>query len=367
MSETTEIRISETLHIETPPETPPEPRPLSRRDEQMIAIAARREEAINRELAHGVLMEDEAREAGGGQPIEREAPAPEEPPEAPEPPPFAAAPTVPAAPAQPALREVNLGGQSYYVSETEHNRLAALGAITQTALSQQPREAPAQAAPVHTVPPSPAAMDPEAAKGIFRRMTYGNEEDGAAALQDLANMMAQRSGPQVDPRQLVAFATQQAIQQIELKNNLQTVLGEYPDIFGPTDRRVSDPAEIKHFKRLSQQSALILDDIRREDAMVGRQRTDLELYREALSQTRATFVRPTSPAPSAVPPQAAPQAAAVAPSQERLDRKRAAPRQPSAVSRVASSGEEPRQFPTKSEVVAQMARARGQQTPVSTR
>ena len=72
MSGFTEIDVPETLRIEaeaatSQPDTPDDdaPRPLSKRELDMAAIAERRKEAIERELSFGVTMEDEARAAGG--------------------------------------------------------------------------------------------------------------------------------------------------------------------------------------------------------------------------------------------------------------------------------------------------------------
>ncbi len=380
MSDFTEILIPETMHIETEEQTPPVPeneqRPLSKREEQMAAIAENRRLAIEREQAYGVVMENEARAAGGGAPVP-ETPEPravaDEPPaqhtpatvtgaESPQPP--ASGPAT--ADIQQRRHIVNVGGQQFVVNDAELAHLASLGATTQIALNQQPREqlpAPPAPEPRRVAP----AIDPELTRNVVRRINYGNEEEAATALTDFAGHLAQQFQQQpVDPRQLVEQAKAEMRQETMVQNNLLTIGREFPEVFGPLDKPVTDPQEAARYRRASQLAALALDDIRRRDFMLGVQRSDLEVYREAANEVRATIggARPASQSGQETATPAAIQAAVPAAHSERLTRKRAAPSLPSAVSRVAPDGDAtPRQL-TKSEIVAWMAQKRHQQSPV---
>jgi hypothetical protein len=383
VSETTELLIPETMHIDTPVEEPPARSPdapphLSKREEQMIAIAERRREAIERELAYGVTMENEARATGGGDPVPDEdadtsagADVP------PSPPPAAtatgaSAPAPPAsgpAPAEPETRRhvVNVGGQQFVVNDQELAHLASLGATTQIALNQHQQaqyrapESVQQSAPQ----PSPArTIDPELTRNVVRRINYGNEDEAAAALLEFAQQIAP-APQQIDLRGWTEQAKAEWRAEQALQHNLMTVGREYEDVFGPMDRPVSDPAEQRRYQRAAQLAALALHDIRTRDYALGRARSDLEVYREAAAEVRATIgSRQPLQSGQEIAPQAALQAAVPASQSERLTRKRAAPSLPSAVSRVASGGDAPSRAPTGSEIVAQMARQRNQQTPV---
>ena len=381
MSETTELLIPETMHIDTPVEesparSPDAPPHLSKREEQMIAIAERRREAIERELAYGVTMENEARATGGGEPVPDEdadtsagADVP------PSPPPAATAtgaspPSPPAsgpAPAEPETRRhvVNVGGQQFVVNDQELAHLASLGATTQIALNQH-QQAQYRAPETHPqpAPPSARTIDPELTRNVVRRINYGNEDEAAAALAEFAQQIAP-APQQIDLRGWTEQTKAEWRAEQALQHNLMTVGREYEDVFGPMDRPVSDPAEQRRYQRAAQLAALALHDIRTRDYALGRARSDLEVYREAAAEVRATIgSRQPLQSGQEIAPQAALQAAVPASQSERLTRKRAAPSLPSAVSRVASGGDAPSRAPTGSEIVAQMARQRNQQTPV---
>lgn len=372
----TELEIPQTMHIDTSAETETAPevenRELSPRERQMAEIAARREEAINRELAHGVTMENEARLAGGGEVIE---PDPEDAPD-PEPQPAMAAPpagppashAAPQPAPEPTLRRVTVGGQQFNVTDAQYEHLASIGAIASLAMQQQaPQPQPAQ--PVHAQAPAPEPTTDRAKLAeTWRKMSYGSEEDGIAALQDLIATV--RPAQQVDPQQVAHQATQQTLHHIQTQNNLMTVAREYADIFGPSDRQHT-PEESQVFATRGRLAAIELHEIRQRDMMLGNNRSDLEVYREAAQRVRAAIgggAQQPQPATQASATQPAVQAApkaAVSVDAERLERKRAAPRTPQAVGRTAGAaqamGARP---PTASETVAWMAKTRGQQTPV---
>lgn len=379
MSGFTEIDIPETLHI-TEPETPVDPpsddapREKSPREQIMEVIAERRREAIEREQAYGVVMEDAARAAGGGEPIDRDVPPSDDGAGAPDlskPEPMGAelqqpAPVSAPAPSSAERRHlIQVGGQQFNVSDAELTHLAQMGAVATVAMQQQGQQPPPQRAE-HTPPPPVQPHAPDRAKmaETWRKMSFGSEEEGVAALSELVQSITPQQ-PQLDPHAIAHYASQHTRAQMTLESNLATLGREFADIFGPTDRAWT-PDEVEIYETRAQAAALKLDKIRRRDALTGAQRSDLDVYREAATMIRASLggspqsgsQQTTTPASQAVLRPVA------ATSSDRLERKRAAPRQPTAVSRAAMSGEtaQPR-APTGSEIVAQLARGRNQQSP----
>lgn len=359
MAESTELDVPQTMHIEGEPESAPlasepeEKRTLSPREEAMARITAHHEERRRAEIAEDAVRMGIRPEAEG-------APEPESAPE-----PEAAAapvtatpePALPSEPETPKRHRVEVGGATFDVDDGQLMELARMGAVANQALAQYQRnpQAPQQqvqptsqpAAP----PPAPATptLDDETARSLVRRITYGDEAEGGKALQEAINLaLAQRPPqPAIDPNRVVQVAVQQATQQIELRNNLNTIGQEYPEIF-------NDPT-------LSQLAALKLHEIRQRDTALRVQKPDLELYREACNMVRGA-IAPREPQPQSGAeraPTATQAAPAPQPMAERLERKRAAPRNPSAVDRRAPAAETPRP-PTGSEIVDAMRKARGQ-------
>lgn len=389
MSGFTEIDVPETLRIETEattaPDTPDDdaPRPLSKRELDMAAIAERRKEAIERELSFGVTMEDEARAAGGGEPHDRdESPRPiEDIPDASShtaPSPSTTSPTPTADQTyEPRRHTINVGGQVFHVTDAELQHLASVGAVATVAMQQQqhaqqpqpsapPRHVEVAPTPASHETMEPARVDRTKLAETWRKMSFGTEEDGVAALQELISTVAAPRAP--DPSQIAQQVHHQLRQEQQLESTLIRVGRDYQDVFGPMDRTWT-PEEASVFTMRGQAAALALDSIRRRDAMMGVQRADEAAYREAADMVRRSLLpgqQPQDAARQQTPAQAAPPS--VAPQGERIERKRAAPRQPSAVGRTAGSGGETQQSraPTPSEVVAWMAQRRNQQSPVRT-
>lgn len=164
-------------------------------------------------------------------------------------------------------------------------------------------------------------------------------------------VMAQQ--PQLDPRAVVQYATQQAVQQIrqenELQGNLYAIGQEYPEIFND--------------QSLAQLAALKLHGIRQRDRVSGVQKHDLVAYREACDEVRAMFgTSPAAAQPSAQPgqPDGSTQPVQAAQAPTRFEAKRAAPSSPRPAQRVAPGGDQAQRFPTASEIVAKMKLSRGQ-------
>src|SRR5579872_2320078 len=139
MSETTELHLPDTLHIEGDVLEPQHEgeRKLTPREQMMARIAAHAEEERGKEIAQGSVYDAEARERGEALPPAMfEQDEPEELESAPEAPPVPAAPpaapesvAVPAAPPAPQLHTVDLGnGQYTQVTEAQFAQLARMGA-----------------------------------------------------------------------------------------------------------------------------------------------------------------------------------------------------------------------------------------------
>lgn len=367
--------------------TPPEP---SARDLQMRAIIESRERKIAQELAYGETLQDEAHDVATGVQVgtaaaAREAgraaagalddqpkpvgtaPAPTatlpatEPAQQPQ-------PTTPGTPVVSQRRLRTINGQQFAFTDEEWDQLAQTGAIAtiqhnqrlqqQSQQPQQPQPQPQPQQPAPQPVQAPPAFDDAAALELVRRLSYGHENEAASALRTVYerardDAVAQLRGQQqqYNPDQLADAIEHRVMQRTLLQNNLLTLGNEYPDIF--------------HDVTLSQLAALKLHDVRGEDAVLNRQRTELELYREACNRVRAVLGPQTGTAltqPQSAP-QPAPQAAApqqqMATSATRVTRKREAPSQPRSVNQTAPIEDNEKRM-TSSEIVQSYRKARGQ-------
>jgi len=247
-----------------------------------------------------------------------------------------------------------VGGQQFSVTDEEMRQLAEMGAVANIAIRQhgtqeQPAPQSQQVAPVQQPQrQAPAGLDPEMARQLHHKLTYGSEQDGIQALQEMYAAAAQAAQPQqqIDPQRIAHAATNAALQQIQLQSNLNTIATEFPNVFAD--------------EGASQLAALKLHKIRQRDQLLGVQKPDLEAYREAC---RAVLedARRLAGGPALQPGQGAESAAVqAAPFADRDARKRAAPRTPTAASRKAAMGAETQRPPTGSDIVDQMRKARFQ-------
>jgi len=406
--ETTELRVPEVMHIESvtgnapaappasiptpepkagvePPaagDTPPEPPQRTQRELAMEQIALNRRKAIEKELNYGEVMADDARRDAGMEPLvhaKRSQPAVYDDPDMVQPPAAVEVPVQPspispqATPQSPQAQVpdqiVTVGGQQFRVTPEQMAQLASLGALTINALQQQQRQPQQQnQQPTPNVQPqqrqqqpSPRqaspVLTPEESKALATRIQYGNENESAKALEDMTALIANRiaaANPQVDPRAVVAYATQQAVQQIRQENalnaNLNQIGNEYPEIFSNNS--------------MAQLAALKLHGIRQRDALLGVQQPDLAAYREACEEVRRDLGTPPPAPPQSQPTQIQgnpPPAQAGQPVQSRFEAKRAAPRSPIPAQRVAAADDQTPRAPSPSEIVAAMRRRRGQE------
>jgi hypothetical protein len=343
MSETTELELPETMHIETEADAPPENRQLSPRELAMQAIAKRHQEAREAELRQSDVYDQEARAAGLGLPEDE-----------PEPPPVAVEPVaqepvggtpapatqdapVPAPAAALTLRTVDIDGQQWAVSEEQYQQLARMGLLAQRALATYQPE------PVAPEPVKPI-VDPERVREAAKRIQYGNEDEAAAALTELITDVAARmpATPSIDPNAIVQRATTAAMQQAQLARDTDTIRQEYADIFENPQRTLL--------------ARMNVEAIRARNAQTGRFQPEIEIYREAGNMVRDAMGQPR---PGSDVSQPALQAATVAPRTEVIERKRAAPRMTQAIDRRAPQPEMPRP-PSGSEIVERMRAQRGQ-------
>lgn len=342
MSDTTEIELPETMHVEGEL-LPDENRKLSPREQVMQDISRRAEEARQREMQQASIYDQDARAAGLALPEDEQDPPPgaveqvaQEP--APAPAQDAPAPVPAAAPVAPALRVVEMDGQTVAVTEEQYQQLARLGMVAQAALSRYQPE------PVASAPAQPI-VDPERVRDVAKRLQYGNEDEAAAALTQFVTDVVSRvpQGPAIDPNAIIQRATQaavqQATQQAQLQRDTETIRQEFADIFENEQRTLL--------------ARMNVEAIRARNAAQGRYQPDIEIYREAGNMVRGAMGRPR---PGNDAPSPAIQAA---PRTEVLERKRSAPRMTQAIDRRAPSPE-PQRPPSGSEIVERMRAQRGQ-------
>lgn len=399
-SNTTDIQPHQTLHIQSGPEhtsTPivndaPAPaapendhdesqREPSPRDAAMADIYARRNAQIEKEL--GINAEISA----GSPPNPNDEPAPQVDP-APAAPVHAPA-QQPAAQQQPqGLPEqvpVNIGGQVVSIPRDDFLRLAQTGLQAQNVYNEaaQMREqaqrmigagqqAPQQHQPAPQAQQAPqphqrqsAGIEDGVARDIARRMNYGTEEEQARAISDIGAIIQQSvaqaapANPQLNPQELVNRVAGQVMNTMQQHTNLTAISQEFKEIFEHSE--------------LSYAAGYQANMIAQNDARMGRQRPQMEIFREALTGIRDKYLKPgvagqqapNSPQSSAAPAAAntsTPAQAASPVAQQmshRIERKRAAP-QPPVAANVRSKGEPEKKFPSNSEIVSSMRKARGQ-------
>jgi hypothetical protein len=279
-------------------------------------------------------------------------------------------------------------GHPLQVTEAQFEHLASIGAVANLAMEQHARAQqglqswqqppaperqawapPGQFAPQQAPqgPPqghAPAApvIDRDRAAEIVQRLAYGSADDGVAAVQDLAAQIAvqlRSAAPAMDPQQLMSQAAALAYDRIRTENDLNTIGSEFPDIFNNRTRAYT--------------AAIHLTEIKQRDAALGQVRPAIEAYREACRLVQAAFAPDHAPQPQsgqnghAPAPQAAQNgnngtvlATLGGNGSDRLERKRAAPRNPAAVSRAATLADAAPNYPTGSQIVDQMRRARHQ-------
>lgn len=251
-------------------------------------------------------------------------------------------PPAPASP-PPQLRTIQMpDGHVFHVTEDQLVQLAQRGVVATAALQQAPQMPPQ--APPHAPPAEPQpALARDKAADLAQRLTYGSPEDAAQAIQDLASLVARPTGPQIDPAQIRREAVAETMQHMQLQADLNVIGQEFPTIFNSRALTLGAAAE--------------LNEIRQRDFALGANRPYIDQYREACQAVAAQVpgqLRSTGDTA------ANPSALQAAPEPDKLERKRAAPRQPVGVSRVASLGEAEPRGSSASQVIEKMRAQRHQ-------
>lgn len=192
-------------------------------------------------------------------------------------------------------------------------------------------------------PQATQILDDSQAREIAKRINYGSEEDQVKALQDLGASIEARVRGQsnsLPPEQLVNYATQHTMAAIKAETEQETLKAEFGDIL--KDQALSSAADV------------IANQLAQKYHAEGISKSRLELFREAGNTTRERYLKPAE----ATPVQA-PAAPIIAVNNDKLERKRAAPKHPAAANKVASEAA-PAYGVGVSSIVNQMRKARGQ-------
>jgi hypothetical protein len=351
-----------------PPEAPEGDRARSPREEMMDRIAAHAQEQRELEMRHGDVMDADARTAhltfdtqdgnrdfgvnvADAAGVETTPAQPSVPPSTDQP---GRAPTQPVQPA-PDLFLVDVGGQQLNVSKEQLIQLARMGMIANQTVSDYQRQQQWQPqAPVQTpAPEPPPPVNRDKVRDVVKRLQYSSEDDATESLAGLiGDVVSQNrpSAPPIDQRAWINQASQETLRAIEAQRVVSTIRDEYPDIVGNVD--------FSHMAHMKAQQ------IRQELVSLGRQATDLEIFREAGNRVRSLFnlSRPseTQPPSGSEPPASQASNIRVQPRPNVDARKREAPRSTSSVldTRVATQSQ-PR-APTAAELVEKMRQQRGQ-------
>ena len=240
-------------------------------------------------------------------------------------------------------RTIMVDGRPIDFTEEEYSRLAERGMYNQPVAQQPQAPQPQQVSQSQRVEQAQENQPTDALRDIARRITYGNEEESTKALADLINTAVSRANQtQVNPNQIAQVAAQQAMAQIQFQKNLDAVGSEYADIF---EKRASTLVAADH-----------VNSLRYKYAMLGTPKSDLDLYREAGKLTREDFGMKSEATTPATLNKPAVQSADLG---NKLERKRAAPKTPTAATKTIAMDAQ-RQVLTGSDIVAAMRKSRGQ-------
>lgn len=332
-------------HVDT--ERQPSPR-----DKMMAEIAARAEEQRQLEIAKGLEYEQEAREAGlllvndeteeEPETLEAEPPRHDERQEEhhQEPP-------------RPQMRTINYEGQQLQVTEQQYDELARMGMIANAALYQYQTQAQApqalQPQPVQqpTQHHQHPLVDPDLVSETVRKIQFGGEQEGTAALSRLVSDVVSRvpQQPAINQDQIAQQAALYAQQQAKYARDAEIIRQEYGDtIFSDQQRTML--------------ARINVDAIKHANAAAGIYRDDLDVFREAGNRVLDALNLPRPNSQDQTAAQAA-QRAAPPPRQGIVERKRAAPKQTTQIDRRSAPPTTPR-APTASEIIDRMRQSRGQ-------
>jgi hypothetical protein len=274
---------------------------------------------------------------------------------------------------EPVKRKIKVNGGEMELSEDELVRAAQLGLASEQKFNQAARDkAEAQALlrqaqqlqqnsgvpqgatrateqPVDR--PSTHPMDENEIKALAHKIQYGDAEATADAIRRLAEIGAAtgRAPQGPTPEQVAAYAAEQALGAVRRESALNEFGSEYKDILAD--------------RYLTYLAAQNVQQLRQHYATVGVQATESQLYAEAGKMVREwkSGIAPQSSEPQA-PATAEVKRTTVAPTGDRVERKRAAAlQQPTAVAGAKTTMENPeRPALTGSQIVQSMRKARHQ-------
>lgn len=346
----TEFEVPATGQLPHEPEVEDGDRPLSPREQMMADIVAKRNRTLEAEMAQNEINTQEARDAGLAHPDEMDEPEAD-----PEPAPHqrAAQPQAQTpeqqqlAIQQPQLFTVPINGQNYQVTQEQLIQLAQTGMIANETIDQFRRQQNAPP-PVYTPPVErQPEFDETRIRESVKRLQYGTEDDAVAGMRDLISHAVQNAprGPQINPDAIINRAVNEAMAKQQLARDADVIRQEFPEIFANPIRADAAARQVA--------------SLRQELQMMGRQASDLEVYREAGNRVRQAFGTVTAPEPD---PQRV--GGIVVRSRDNVAaRKREAPRQTSnMIDRRAAPPAQERQ-PSSGDVIEKMRLARGQ-TPM---
>jgi hypothetical protein len=251
-----------------------------------------------------------------------------------------------------------INGAPLEIDEAELIRLAqrGVGADQQLAQAHALRQEATNIAYNATNAPqpeaAPAAPNKELLAGLVKKLNYGTEDEQASALEELVNVAASARKPQNEatPAQLVDAASRQVMAHIEHRNTLSTVLNEFKGVFADGE--------------LSEFAGMQAGKLRQKYAREGVRKTDIDIYREALSKTSEKFGIKNDELSTPVETKSVQATASASnPMEAKIARKRAAPQTITAAN-TASAAASAQKAPSASDVVAQMRKAR-HQTPMN--
>ena len=217
-------------------------------------------------------------------------------------------------------------------------------------------------------------LNPEKLKGIVERIQVGDTDEGTQALQELIEVVRD-SGESFNPAKVGELVQQHLIRtqtQEEINTALAGFVKDYPDlakdeVLADAGRTVLRQELIKDLKSVGASDAEI-DKIKHDPRALAAAQRELRVaghsvrsYADMLGAVGKTMVDRFNikPATSQISDTHKPQTVREpAPSQERLDRKRAAPQQPRTAGVRSQIAQAP-QPKTKKDVVADMRKARG--------
>lgn len=215
-------------------------------------------------------------------------------------------------------------------------------------------------------------LDAEKLKGIVERIQVGDTDEGTQALQDLIEVV--RGSGELNPEKIGEMVQHHVIRtqtQAEIDSALSSFVKDFPDlakdeVLADAGRTVLRQELIKDLKAVGASEAEI-DKIKHDPRALAAAQRELRVaghgvrsYAEILGAVGKTMtdrfnIKPASQKTSEQPK---PAVREPAPSQDRLERKRAAPQQPRAAG-VRGQIASPPQPKTKKDVVADMRKARG--------